>query len=384
MLAISGGEILIDDAFTNDLCILVCDGAIKDIVSESDAPSQADRYDLNGGYLTAGFIDLQVNGGGGVMFNDTPTVQTIERIATAHRAFGTTGFLPTLISDDLGIIREAICAVDKAIKIGAPGVLGIHLEGPFLNTEKRGVHDAKKLLALDEASIDLISSLKNGVTLITLAPEMTMPGQIRALTERGVIVAAGHTNATYAQINTAIKEGLSGFTHLFNAMSQLGSREPGAVGAALDSDNAWAGIIVDGYHVHDASLRLALKCMSPARLALVTDSMATVGSDIDSFSLGGATVMSDNGKLTTPQGALAGSTLNMMLAVKNCRTRLNIDLVTAIQMATLTPSQALGQQNIRGAISTNMKADLVHFSSQFNVVETWINGSASEPLNRDR
>jgi N-acetylglucosamine-6-phosphate deacetylase len=384
MLAIHGGEILVDDAFRSDVCVLVCDGAIKDIVSQSDAPSQADDYDLNGGYLTAGFIDLQVNGGGGVMFNDAPSVQTIEKIAAAHRAFGTTGFLPTLISDDFDIIREAICAVDEAIKIGAPGVLGIHLEGPFLNAEKRGVHDTKKLLPLDEAAIDLISSLKNGVTLVTLAPEMTMPGQIRALTERGVIVAAGHTNASYAQVNAAIAEGLSGFTHLFNAMSQLGSREPGAVGAALDSDSAWAGIIIDGFHVHDASLRLALKCMSPARVALVTDSMATVGSDIDSFSLGGAIVTSDNGKLTTPQGALAGSTLNMMLAVKNCRERLNVDLATAIQMATSTSSRALGLQNARGSISTNMKADLVHFSSQCDVVETWINGHASASSDRDR
>jgi len=376
MLAIRGGNVLFDGKFRNDICVLVSDGIIRGIVQDSEVPSHADQYDLEGGYLTPGFIDLQVNGGGGVMFNDDPSVHSISKIASAHRSYGTTGFLPTLISDNLTVVETAIRAVDTAITSGVPGILGIHLEGPFLNLEKSGVHDQSKFLVLDEYSIELISSLKKGVTLVTLAPELTLPGQIRALRERGVLVAAGHTNATYAQTSAAIQEGLCGFTHLFNAMSQIESREPGVIGAALDSSDAWAGIIVDGFHVHNALLRLALKCMSPERIALVTDSMATVGSNMHSFLLGGNPVTSDNGKLTTPQGTLAGSTLNMMQAVKNCQEWLKVDLATSVNMATMTPSHILGLQNIRGAIAGNMKADLVHFSRHCHVVKTWINGVA--------
>src|SRR5687767_10560019 len=248
-LALLNGRILTDTGFVEDKVVLVENGFVTQIVERREAPSNAYRtYDLQGQRLLPGFIDTQVNGGGGVLFNDAPSAESIAEIGRAHRRFGTTGFLPTLISDDLHVVSRAVRAVQDAIQIGVPGVLGIHIEGPFLNEERKGVHDATKLRRLDDTALALLASLKGGKTLVTLAPEKTTPDMIRKLSDAGVIVSAGHTNATYEQIRAALDHGLRGFTHLFNAMSQLTGREPGAVGAALDDANSWCGIILDGIH----------------------------------------------------------------------------------------------------------------------------------------
>ncbi|HWW32162.1 MAG TPA: N-acetylglucosamine-6-phosphate deacetylase, partial [Steroidobacteraceae bacterium] len=237
------------DGLTEGRAVLIDDGRISDIVAASDRRARrAQRHDLEGALLLPGFLDAQVNGGGGVLFNDSPSVETIRAIGSAHRRFGTTGFLPTLISDDLEVVARAIAAVRSAIDSGVPGVLGIHIEGPFLNVERKGVHDPAKLRELDMSAVGLLTSLRAGKTLVTLAPEMTTPEIIQGLVAAGVVVSAGHTNATYAQIATALRHGLTGFTHLFNAMSQLTGREPGTVGAALDDAASWCGIIVDGLH----------------------------------------------------------------------------------------------------------------------------------------
>src|SRR5262245_38621073 len=209
--------------------------------------------------LLPGFIDTQVNGGGGVLFNSQPTLDTIRRIGRAHRQFGTTGFLPTLISDDLEVLERAVSAVQAALDAGVPGVLGIHIEGPFINVERKGVHDPAKFRRIDDEAIRLLTSLRGGRTLVTLAPETTTPQVIERLAAAGVIVCAGHTNASHAVIRTALDHGLRGFTHLFNAMSQLTAREPGVVGAALEDERSWCGIIVDGRHVDPVVLRIALK-----------------------------------------------------------------------------------------------------------------------------
>ena len=233
-LALVNGRILTDAGLVEDKVVLIEGDRIRDVVAR-DARWSADReHDLGGRLLTPGFIDTQVNGGGGVLFNDDPSVESIIEIGRAHRRFGTVGFLPTLISDDLHVVSDAIHAVQAAIERGVPGVLGIHIEGPYLNAERKGVHDASKLRWLDEDALGLLTSLKGGKTLVTLAPERTTPHLIQKLTKAGVIVSAGHTNATYEQVKEALAHGLSGFTHLFNAMSQLTSREPGVVGAALD------------------------------------------------------------------------------------------------------------------------------------------------------
>ena len=374
-VALCAPRVLTPPGFYEDCCVLIEDGAIAAVMPAADCPQDVERRDL-GGTLLPGFIDLQVNGGGAILFNDAPTVEGIAAIARAHRRFGTTGLLPTLISDDLDVVARAIAAVDEAIERGVPGILGIHIEGPFLNAAKKGIHDDAKFRTLDDAAIDLLSSLRRGRTLVTLAPELAPPGAIHALVDRGVVVAAGHSAATYEEVRAGIEEGLSGFTHLFNAMTQLGSREPGAVGAALESRESWCGLIVDGHHVHPAALRVALAAKGPDRLALVTDAMPTVGSHRKEFSLGGQRIVAEDGRCAAPDGTLAGSDLDMAQAVRNAQRLLGIDLATAARMASSVPAAAIGMAGRHGSIRPGLQADLVLLDTDGQVLETWIAGQA--------
>jgi len=368
-------RVLTPSGLESGKAVLVEDDIVVALLPAADCPAGAHQCELDGDLLP-GFIDLQVNGGGGVLFNDQPTVDGIAAIARAHRRFGTTGMLPTLISDDLDVIERAIGAVDEAIKRGVPGVLGIHIEGPFLNPAKKGIHDSAKFRLLDQQAIDLLSSLRRGRTLVTLAPELAPPGAVRALTERGVIVAAGHTDATFEQVGAALEEGLAGFTHLYNAMTQLGSRAPGAVGAALDDGRSWCGLIVDGHHVHPAALRVALRAKGAERLVLVTDAMPTVGSEVKEFRLGGRLIVARDGRCTDDAGTLAGSDLDMASAVRNAEIMMNVDFAIAVGMASESPARAIGLAGCRGIISAGAHADLVLMDGDKQVVETWIGGVA--------
>jgi N-acetylglucosamine-6-phosphate deacetylase len=284
-----------------------------------------------------------------------------------------------LISDDLAVVARAIEAVDAAIESGVPGVLGIHIEGPFLNSAKQGIHDASKFRILDEASVELLASLRRGRTLVTLAPECAPPGVIGALVNRGIVIAAGHTNASYEEIQISLAEGLSGFTHLFNAMTQLGSRTPGAVGAALECRECWCGLIVDGHHVHPATMRVALAAKSADRLVLVTDAMPSVGSDRKEFWIGGQCITAAKGRCTAADGTLAGSDLDMAQAVRNACFLLGVDLQTAARMASTVPAEAIGMGDERGTIRPGRSADLVLLDADQNVVETWIAGETEIP-----
>ena len=278
-VALVNARVLGDDGLVDGRCVLLEGARILDVVAESDPRCQtAERRDLGGRLLLPGFIDSQVNGGGGVLFNDAPSVAAIRAIGAAHRRFGTTGFLPTLISDDLDTIGRGIAAVQASLDAGMPGVLGIHIEGPFLNWARRGVHDSKHLRLLDTSLVSLLSRLRGGRTVVTLAPEMTTPDMVAQLAAGGVLVSAGHSEASYAETTAAIAHGLRGFTHLFNAMARLEPREPGIVGAALYDENTWCGIIVDGHHVDPVMLKLALRCKRHDRFMLVTDAMPIVGS----------------------------------------------------------------------------------------------------------
>ncbi|MFM9851976.1 MAG: N-acetylglucosamine-6-phosphate deacetylase [Sphingomonadaceae bacterium] len=373
MTALVGASVLAGDAWLTEHAIIVAGGVIKAIVATADVPSECSVNRLHGGMLIPGFIDTQVNGGGGVLFNDTPTVAVIEAIARAHRAFGTTALLPTLISDDLDVIATAISAVDEAIDAGVPGVIGIHIEGPFLNAGKRGIHDASKFRTLDDGAVALLSSLKHGKTLVTLAPELSPPGAIRALVERGVIVAAGHTLATYEDMVRAVDEGLSGVTHLFNAMTPLDSRAPGVVGAAFDLDLT-CGIIVDGHHVHPATLRAAYHVKGAAGLMLVTDAMPTVGSDLAAFTLGNAVITAQDDTLRSADGTLAGSQLDMASAVRNAVSMMQIDLASASEMASVTPAAFLGLSARYGRLAPGLSADIVHLADDCDVRAVWIAG----------
>ena len=284
-------------------------------------------------------------------------------------------FLPTLISDDLSVVEQAIRAVSNAIKQGVPGVLGIHIEGPFLSPARRGVHNPEKFRVLDERAFALLTSLKNAKTLVTLAPEMTTPETIGRLAAAGVIVAAGHTNASYDEIVEARKHGLTGFTHLFNAMSPLTGREPGTVGAALSDAESYCGIIADGRHVHPETLKLALRCKPHDHFMLVTDALANVGTDITSFTLQGATITIKDDVCMDERGVLAGSAMDMARAVRNATAILGLDLREAVTMASAAPAAFLGLGKYYGAIAKGMRASLVVADDDLNILETWIDGS---------
>jgi len=367
-------KILSPDGFVSDQVLVVENGLVAGFEKADQLSSDTELLTFKDGFLIPGFMDLQNNGGGGVLFNDAPTVETIRTIADAHRRFGTTSFLPTLISDDLEKIRLAIAAVDQAITEGVPGVVGIHLEGPFLNKVKKGIHDSDKFRTLTDEDIALLSSLKQGKTLVTLAPESADLQLIGALVEAGVRVSAGHTNATYEQTMAAIVAGLSGFTHLFNAMTPMESRAPGAVGAAFDTDDTWVGLIADGFHVHPATLRQAIKLKGIHRSMLVTDAMPTVGSQEKEFWLGGEHIIAKDGKCTNKEGVLAGSDLDMAAAVKYAVDEVGVTFREAITMATLTPAEYMGLDKDYGSLAVGKKADFLLMDEDYQIRKVWING----------
>lgn len=369
-------RVLTDAGFEENLAVRL-DGRLISYVGPVDAapPADVERIDLGGKLLLPGFIDVQVNGGGGVLFNGKPTVETIAEIGRVHRRFGTTGFLPTLVSDDLSIVADAIAATREAIAAGVPGVLGIHIEGPFLNEARKGVHDARKIRKLDADAVKLLTTPTGGKTLLTLAPEMTDPQTIRTLTDAGVLVSAGHSNATYQQVRQALDSGLTCFTHLFNAMSQLSVREPGVVGAALEDEETWCSIIVDGYHVDPVVLRLALRAKRKDRFILVTDAMPSVGTANKKFTLLGKRITAHDGVCVDQDGTLAGSDMDMATAVRNARRLLHINLADAVRMASLHPAEFLRLSGERGRIATGYRANLVLADDGLNVLEAWIDGS---------
>jgi N-acetylglucosamine-6-phosphate deacetylase len=366
-----------DRGLVDGLAVRLQGARIAAIGPVDDVIAGAEVRDLAGAMLLPGFIDTQVNGGDGLLFNDAPTRATIARIGAAHRPFGTTGFLPTLISDDLDTVRVAVEAARQAIEGGVPGVLGIHIEGPFLNVARRGIHQASKLRRTDTTSFALLTSLKVGRTLVTLAPEATSLEMIERLVHAGVVVSAGHTNAPYALVRAALDHGLSGFTHLFNAMSPLTSREPGAVGAALEDERAWCGIIVDGVHVDPVVLKLALRMHPHDRFNLITDAMPCVGSGQTSFELQGVTIAVRDGACFDEAGTLAGSALDMASAVRNAVTLLGLDLADASRMASRNPAEFLGLEHEYGRIAQGCFADLVLLDDDLRVIDTWIHGRAT-------
>ncbi len=372
MDALVNGKILLDGGLASGRALLLADGWIRDVVADARLPREARRVDLAGGVLAPGFIALQVNGGGGLLYNDAPEAATVARIGRAHRRYGTTGFLPTLITADRATMARAIEAVRDAIDGGTPGVLGIHLEGPHLNPARKGVHDAAQIRPLGPDDVALLTSLRRGRTLVTLAPEC-VPAEAIAALAREAVVFAGHTEGTCEQVRAGLAAGISGFTHLFNAMSQLTAREPGAVGAALTSKAA-CGVIADGHHVHPASLRLA-HAARPGGLFLVTDAMPPVGAALAGFAVGGQWIEVQGGRCTTAEGRLAGSTLDRAAAVRNAVELVGIPLAAALAMASTRPAEVLGEHE-RGHIAPGMHADLVLLDAALRVRATWIGGQA--------
>ena len=353
--------------------VIVVDDRIERVVRHDELPGDLPIQELPPGvWLAPGFIDLQVNGGGDVLFNDAPTPQTIRKIVAAHRRFGTTALLPTLISDSPAKMNSAVAAVEELSDI-EPGVLGIHLEGPFLSPEKAGVHAPRHLRRPTADDLDLITARRRGMTLVTLAPEQVPPDFIGKLTRAGVRVALGHSMATYEQTREAIAAGATGFTHLFNAMRGLESREPGPIAAALDCADVWYGLIVDGVHVAPAMLRLALR--GRGRPILVTDAMPPVGGTRATFILNGDKIFLRDRRCARQDGRLAGSCLDMASAVRNCVRLLGASLTEALRFASNHPAEFLGLGTKLGRIAPGLRADLVAIDCEtLEVHQTWVAG----------
>ena len=370
------GRVLADGRLRDDLAVITR-GALIARVQPAGEPVEAGArtIDLAGDYLLPGFIDVQVNGGGGVLFNDRPDLDGICAIAEAHRPFGTTGLMPTLIRDDLDVVRQGLAAVEQAIAEGVPGVLGIHIEGPFLNEARRGVHDAGKLRQLTRDTVDELEPLPNGPTMLTLAPETIDPVLISELSAKGFIVCGGHSDARQADVRQALQNGMRGFTHLYNAMSQLTAREPGMVGQALAHADSWCGIIADGHHVAPASLDIAWRCKGTRRLMLVTDAMPCVGSADPSFVLLGKEVTVRGGVCVDSEGTLAGTAIDMAAAVRTMADLSGCSFADACTMASATPAEFLGVGDRRGAIREGLFADLVIMDRDQRVKQTVIAGA---------
>ena len=373
--ALVNGRLLTGTGIVSGRTLLLSGARIEALVEPQDPRcAGAVSVDLKGQLLLPGFIDVQVNGGGGVLFNDDQTPAAVRAIGAAHRSFGTTGFLPTLISDDLDTIGRAIDAVQSALDAAMPGVLGIHIEGPFLNWARRGVHDSKHLRVLDSSLLSLLCRLKAGRTVLTLAPEMTTPDIIAKLAAGGILVSAGHSEANFAQTTAAIAHGLRGFTHLFNAMARIDPRAPGIAGAALYDPDTWCGIIVDGHHVDPIMLQLALRCKRHDRFMLVTDAMPAVGSAKSTFVLQGRTIRVVDGICRDENGTLAGTALDMATAVRNAVSLLGLDIAEAARMASQYPAEFLGLGHELGRIAPGYRANFVLIDDAFNVQNTWIEG----------
>jgi N-acetylglucosamine-6-phosphate deacetylase len=364
-----------------DGAVVIAGGDIAGLVPRRDVPAGLPVRALPDGiWLAPGFIDVQVNGGGDVLFNDRPTAEGILAIVAAHRRFGTTGLLPTLISDTPETMRAAAAAVAAAARL-SPGVLGIHFEGPFLAPERAGVHDKAMLRAPTAADRDLLAAPRPGVTLATLAPERVPAGFVASLARAGVKVALGHSMASYAETRAAIAAGLTGFTHLFNAMRPMMAREPGPIAAALEEQGAFYGLIVDGVHVAPAMLRLALRGAGQAML--VSDAMPPVGGSAAQFTLAGKLVAVEGGRCVTADGTLAGSALDMASAVRNGVRLLGMSLPEALRLATAAPAAFLGLSRRLGHLAPGCRADLVALDpAAVRVLATWLAGAPDAAAER--
>jgi N-acetylglucosamine-6-phosphate deacetylase len=375
--AISASRVFDGNTVHENAAVIIDGSRIAAIMPLHRLPNHVPVKQLPAGaWLAPGFIDIQVNGGGDVLFNDDPSPEAIRTILAAHRRFGTTAMLPTLISDNDEKMRRAAAAVGEAMQ-SEPGVLGIHFEGPFLSPERPGVHDPKVLRRPGESDVRLLTSLRHGKTLVTLAPECVPAGFVAQLCRLGCVVSLGHSMATYEQTRAAMAEGLTGFTHLFNAMPAPTAREPGPIAAALESAAASYSLIVDGVHVAPGTLRLVLR--GAGTPILITDAMPPVGGRKTDFSLYGNTITVANGRCTRADGTLAGAVLDMSGAVRNCVSLLGLPLPLALALASAAPAKFLGLGDVLGHIVPGHRADLVAVEpEEVQILETWVAGKPSE------
>ncbi len=354
--------------------LLIKGGRVVTIVPVSKVPADCEIAELDGGLLCAGFVDLQANGGGGEMLSSASTADSIRTICDAHLHFGTTSLLPTLITDTKEQTNAAISAVKDAVAQGVAGVIGLHLEGPHLSIARKGAHDPALIRSMNDDDCHQLCALAGELPslLVTVAPESATPAQIADLKNAGATVSLGHSDAEYQTVNAAATAGATCVTHLFNAMSQLGNRAPGMVGAALDSDSLFAGLIADGIHVNPATIRIAVRAKQGAgRLFLVTDSMAPLGTDMKEFTLDGRTILRRDGRLTLSDGTLAGADLDMISAVRFMVNEIGLEADEALRMASLYPAQLLNRDHEIGSLVPGARANLVHLDEHLQIQNVW-------------
>lgn len=377
--AFLGARIFDGEEWIDGGALLINDGVVEGVVAAADVPFGVARHELDGGMLVPGFIDLQVNGGGGVLLNDDRSLSGLRTICGAHYQFGTTALLPTLITDTPEITAETVEAGKAALAEQVPGFIGLHLEGPHLSIARKGAHDPALIRPMNEEDLANLVAARQALPhlLSTVAAETVTPEQIARLAEAGVVVSIGHSDASMAQVAAAAEAGASMATHLFNAMSQIGNREPGVAGAVLALGKLSAGLIADGIHVHPETIGIALRAKTgPANIFLVTDAMALTGSDLQSFTLNGRVIHRANGALRLEDGTLAGADLTMIDAIKYMRDVVGISLEEALRMATLYPARAIGGGHRHGFLGQGAVASFVHLSDELAVRSTWIDGAS--------
>jgi N-acetylglucosamine-6-phosphate deacetylase len=372
--ALTGARVFDGKKIHSGLAVIIEGAHIRDIVNQSRLGKGMPQQQLKGGLLAPGFIDIQVNGGGGTLFNAEPSPEGVRHIAQAHRRFGTTGLLPTVITDAPEVITRALNAVREAREQGTAGVLGIHVEGPFLDPKRKGAHEARYIRQMTETDIAELTSAACGAVMLTLAPNCVTTERIERLAAAGSIVSLGHSDASMAEAQAALKAGARSFTHLFNAMSQMEGRAAGMVGAALADRDSYCSIIADGHHVQDTVLKVAIAAKAKDRVVLITDAMSSAAGGPDQFELQGRKVTRREGRLQLEDGTLAGSNLTMDEAVRYCVDKLGVPLEDALRMASANPASLIGRAHDLGRIAQDYLASLVHLSDDLQVVKTWVEG----------
>lgn len=378
LTALTGARIFDGDLWHEDSALLIADGKVAAIAPLRDVPADARAVPMDGLSLVPGFIDLQVNGGGGVLLNERPDLEGIRTICAAHARFGTTALLPTLITDNVQVTTETIAAGLAAQQAKVPGFLGLHLEGPHLSVARKGAHDPNLIRPMEDDDLARTVAARKGLDalLMTLAPENATNDQIAALHSAGVTVSLGHSDCSYRTAAAAVEAGAGMMTHLFNAMSPLGHREPGMVGAALDLGHLNAGLIADGFHVDPASIGVALRAKrGPGRIFLVTDAMSTIGTDMTRFFLNGREIFREGGRLTLADGTLAGADIDMASCIRFMRDHVGLDLEEALRMASLYPAEAIGMTGRKGRLTHGHDADIAVIDGNIDVLSTWIAGT---------
>jgi N-acetylglucosamine-6-phosphate deacetylase len=359
--------------------VIAAGGVVKQIAPVDQLPAGYRIIDA-GEILAPGFVDLQVNGGGGVMFNDAPDAATIAHVCRAHARLGTTALLATVITDTPDVVERMAAAGAEASQSRAAGFLGLHFEGPHISVARKGAHDPAFIRPMGDADVAFLSNARAGVPhlLVTLAPEAASLVAVAALVRAGVTVSLGHSDADYATVRTYAAAGARLATHLFNAMSQFGSREPGLVGAVLDTPSLWSGLIADDVHVHSASIATAMRAKrGPGRIFLVSDATATAGSNITEFMLAGRKVFRANGRLMLADGTLAGADTDMAASVRTLHTSVGVELTEALRMATVYPAEAIGASSTHGRLTPGHRADMVALTADLHVTDIWIGGEAA-------